>query len=791
MLKKFEDTRRTFTLVILAVLLLSAVFLSSCGNEAEPPAAEEIVNEVSFAGKIKISELMYHNISSVCDESASFPDWLELQNVSDESIDLSSWTFSDREGEAKWSFPQCSIEPGDYLLVFCSADSSLPMHCDFSLSEGETVFLCDPQGIVIDSALCAPVGDGFSLALNAAGELQPEIWTSPGFENSHAGYEAFSSSHAAEAPLIINEVVVYSDSEYDWVELKNISEDELNLSSFFLSDDGTEPNKWQLPDITLGPGEYRLIYCSGDESLGDAYNMHSNFSINSENENLFLSDCGGNLNDFVHLHDIPAGGSMGRMPEKNGFFYFQMPSPWEENAEGKRRVSSPPVLLTEDGVFNGPESVSAELSAEGRIYYSTDGSLPTEECPEYNGPLSFESSSVLRAVAVEEDALPSPAVSYSYILNENHSLPVLSLVVDRPLDFNSMYMNGYKGIELQANLALYNDPAAFNHRCSVCMKGFTSLNLPKKSMGISFKGCHGGKLEGDVFGNGIDEFSNLSIRAGQDYTFSIIRNELFQELCIEGSRDLYAQASKYCVLYINGEYYGLYCLKEDLNSQFYASHAGVSKDSVECIKFPAPMGCSFWNDVLEFCWNNDMADEGNYNHICSILDIDSLLDWFIFEGYCANTDIQGNLKIFRSPENGNKWQFSFYDLDWAFYDPSGDFAIILEYQANTGYLMPSLIDALLQNDSFRTQFLERFKELNTGVLSNEHVLAKIDELQALIDPEVERERERWGLKYSSWLYRVDELRTYIQDYDREVHNIDQICRLLDINDAERQEFFGR
>lgn len=790
MLKKIS-ANQILTLFAAVILLFSMIFLSSCGNSAQTPAEEETVKESPFAGKIKISELMYHNSSSLRDESGAFPDWLELQNVSDESMELSSWTLSDKEGEAKWSFPQCSIAAGEYLLIFCSGDSSLPMHSGFSLSEGETVFLCDPDGTVIDSAFCASTGDDVSLALNSEGELAPEIWVTPGYENSHAGYEAFSSSLTAESPLVINEAVVYSETEYDWVEMKNTSENEVNLSDFFLSDDSKELNKWQLPDITLAAGERKVVFCSGDESLSDAYKTHCNFSLDSENEKLFLSDSQGNIKDFVHLHDIPVGGSMGRMADRNGFFYFAAPTMGEENGEGKRRVSAVPELLTEDGVFNDVESVSAELSAKGQIFYTTDGSLPTEESAQYSEPLSFESSSVLRAVAVEEDALPSPAVSYSYIINENHSLPVLSLMVDKPVEFKGMYMDGYKGKTLQANLALYNDPAAFNHRCSVTMKGYTSLGLPKKSMGVSFKGCHGGTLKGDVFGNGIDEFSNLSIRAGQDYTFSIIRNELFQELCLEGSDSLYTQASKYCVLYVNGEYYGIFCLKEDLNRQFYASHAGVSKDSVESIKFPAPMGCSFWNEVLDFCWNNDMSLEENYNQVCSVLDVDSLIDWVIFEGYSANTDIQGNLKIFRSPENGNKWQFSFYDLDWAFYSPEGDFSILLRDQGNTGYLMPSLINALLQNDSFRTQFIERFKELNESTLSNENVLAKIDQLQALIDPEVERDRERWDLGYDSWLYRVDELRSYILDYDREIHNIDKICDLLNIDDAQRQEIFGR
>ena len=87
------------------------------------------------------------------------------------------------------------------------------------------------------------------------------------------------------------------------------------------------------------------------------------------------------------------------------------------------------------------------------------------------------------------------------------------------------------------------------------MKGWTSLENPKKSMGVSFRGCYGDDmLDYDIFGSDVTEFSSLSIRAGQDYPLAIIRNELFQELCLEVGDNVPTQNSKYCILYINGNY---------------------------------------------------------------------------------------------------------------------------------------------------------------------------------------------------------------------------------------------
>ena len=803
-MKKFLSVSGIILILLLSASLIFLVFTrNSTGSPSFPDAADseqpselsaqEQPKESEYAGKIIISEIMYRNSSSFAGPGLDFPDYIELQNISQSEIQLSGWSLSDREDELKWSFPQCSIAPGEFLLVCCSDGNGDALNCSFSLSEGEILYLFDAEGIKLFSAECEALPEGCSLALNADGESSVQRWISPGYENSPQGHEDFSSSQVTNEGIIINEVVVSPFNSWekdDWIELKNNSPESISLSGYYLSDDGSDMEKWPLPDVSLSPGEKLIIACTGGEAPETPYRIYSDFSLNSKSEDLFLTNPQGELSDFVYLHDIPAGGSMGRLNGENGFFYMPEPSPGEENHDGKRRISEPPVLLNKDGVFDSSESVTAGLSADGAIYYTTDGSLPTEDSELYTQELSFDSSCVLRAVAVEEGALPSPAITGSYIINENHTLPVLSLVTDYPANFRDMFIYGRKGVELQGNLALYNDPAAFNHRCSVEMKGFTSLGLPKKSMGVSFKGCHGGKLNADLFQNGVTEFSNLSIRAGQDYTFSIFRNELFQELCLEASDSLYTQASKYCILYVNGSYYGIYCLKEDLNSQFYASHCDVSKSSVESIKFPAPMGCSFWNEVLEFCWNNDMSVDENYEHICSLMDVDSFIDWIIFEGYSGNTDIQGNLKIFRSPENGNKWQFSFYDLDWAFY-ASDDFNILFNYDGNTGYLMPSLIDKMFDNPNFQEKFLLRFKELNESTLSNQHVLEKIDELQALLDAEVPRERQRWDLEYSQWLSRVDELRDYITGPNREILNIDHVCSYMGLSDDERAEFFGR
>jgi len=734
---------------------------------------------------------MIKNRATLADEYGGFSDWVELENRGDESIALEGWVLSDKDEREGWVFPAVSIEPGAFLLIRADGRDSTAaeLHTDFSLSEGETLSLMSPSGLLIDKVQLSPAEADCSELFSQDG-AKLSIWPSPGYENTAAGYEAFCLAKAHVGPLVINEVSVFDlEGEYDWVELKNISDSPVELSDFYLSDDDEARDMWQLPQQTLAAGEFTVISCDSEDAAFDE--ALAPFSLDGGREQLYLSHSDGKLADYLSLHDIGLGGSMGRTEGEKGSFYFEASSPWAENGEGKRRIASMPTALTADGVFNDVSSVSLELAADGAIYYTTDGSVPTESSTPYTGPIQIEKTSVVRAVAVEEGAWASRPLTLSYIINEGHSLPVISLVADDWAAFERTYRKGSKSVYHSGNAAYYEQDGSFNMPCLLDMKGWTSLSLPKKSIGLSFKSALGGNLRYDVFHNGLDEYSSLTVRAGQDYTFSYIRNELFQDICLEMESPTLTQESQYSVLYLNGQYWGLYCLKEDFSKQYYASHAGVSKDSVEVYKAHFETNADFSENVYKYCLYNDLSDPQCYETLCSRLDIDSFIDWFILQGYSANTDIRGNTRYFRSPENGNRWTLALYDLDWAFYYPYSSFVQLTYSLGNSGVELPEITNSLLENEQFRMRLLQRFSELSKTLLSNESVLARIDQMAAEIQPEVYRDRERWWLSYDAWLSRVQELRDYLIVNEYDVFCIERVCDMLDLTDEERMQWFGR
>ena len=793
-------------ILIIALIVAAAVIAAVCIYMSPASPAEEnapvspAAVQAGTGSSVIISELMEKNRAVLRDEDGDFSDWIELHNVSDKAVSLSGWRISDKSGDPGWAFPGVTIEPGEYLLVFASGKdkSGSELHTDFSLSGDETVYLLSPAGSVADQAACGGTEADVSMALSDGGEWVQSLYPTPGFENSAAGYDALQETLSPADALVISEVMVANTKTYyagapgycDWVELKNISDSDISLSGYYLSDSLKDLSKYALPDSVLAPGGTIIILCGADDDGSGVYNLAS-FSLNSSCEQLYLSRSE-ELVDYAALRDIPYECSFGRMDGENGWFYFAKPSPGKANANGARRVAAKPVNLTADGVFDGVEGVTVELSGAGTVRYTLDGSTPTEKSPEYTEPITVSSTGVVKAVSFEEGALPSRTLMLSYIINEGHSLPVVSLVSENTTEFSQMYNGPAKGVELPASISLYRGDGGFTAPCGVSLNGETSLILLKKNMSLRFRGAYGQEtLQYDIFGGVSNEFTNLLLRAGQDQEQAIIRNELSQSLCEKADMDVINQRSIFCVLYVNGEYNGIYTLKEKANKYLYASVAGVDPDSVEVIEAPAGYDTEFYDQVIRFAYMNDMSLDENYEHLASLMDMDGLIDWLIMEGFCANTDVtSGNLRYCRSEQADGKWHFMFYDLDATFVTPGAMYANLLSEYGVAHIQVSSLAVPLMQNAGFKDRFLTRAAELLSDKLSNEAVINEISTMTEELSAEVDRDFSRYGKDRGSWEWSLEQLLYLVDDCDWRQQNIDALCFIFGLSGSERSHYFG-
>lgn len=779
--------RRALCGLLAVVSLMSALPLSALAEEASP-----------YAGRLRICEIMAKNHATLTDELGGMPDYVEIENTSDKAIELGGFGIADGADKSPWLFPDISLAPGAQLLLYADNEDirSEYLHTDFAISEGETLYLYDSEGAVIDTALCSCATADIALVRDEEGNWRESFYPSPGFPNSGAGYEAWQETLCCSSPLQISEAMVYNDRHIrqnnlgycDWLEIKNVSDEPVMLSDYYLSDDDDYLKLWRFPDKLLYSGQSIIVLCDDSYKAPNEGHLKAPFKLGSERERVYLSDSEGKLRDYVFLRDIPYDCSYGRVDGQNGFFFFDRPSPDSPNYGGYRRVSAPPVSLYSDGVFENSR-VKVAFEGKGDIFCSVDGSVPDITGYRYEGPFTVSETTIVRAICVEEGAMPSRPITLSYIMDQGHSLPVLSLVTNDASGFRYMYDNKRKDMEIPGSLSLYDGDSSFTIPCGIEMHGEASLSMRKKNMSVRMRGTYGqDMLYQDVFGGGVTEFSDFMLRSGQDFNETIVKNEWLQNLALQATDAVPTQRSKHCVLYIDGEYSGLYVLMEKLNEQFYASHYGVSKDSVTVIKARASSSSSFYQQVIVFAQQNDLRTEEAYRRFCEIVDIDSLIDWMIIEGYSSNEDItNGNLRYCRSDEGDGKWRFMLYDLDSTMLTAVYAFRNVLQPHSTQ---CAEFITPLMKNPDFKDRFLTRAAELLSTTFSNENALAELDRLTELIAPEVARDVGRFGRTEAQWRGSVETLRQRILEKNWSRFCMNNISTLFMLTEDEREHYFG-
>ena len=757
--------------------------------------------------EIVISEVMTANRSTLLNSDGQLCDWVELYNPTSETIQLGNLYLSnDIADRMKWQLPDSSLAAGERMVIRCSGSSAPAGDADFSLPrEGCTVTLSGSVGNVVTQVEVPRMEEDRAWALQDNGTYAESNLPSPGYANTEDGYLAFRASQNVPGGLIISEVMpsnakymIQDDGEYyDWVELKNNSEEPIRLSGYAISNDPDKLNKFALPDVTLEPGECFVVICSGNSDLSDGDYTHAPFTLSREESWLYLSRVSENrVTDLVRIYDVPYQHSVGRADGENGTYYFTTPTPGTSNGSGVAFISATPEVVTPDGVYNDVESVTVEFNGEGNLYYTLDGSYPTAESRQYSAPIKLTKTTAVRVAAIEDGKLISDIVTAVYIINENHTLPVVSIVAPPETLFgrSGIYTNYDWDREVRCNLKLFElDGNSFTIDAGVKMHGHTGLQAPKKSFKINFRARYGEEyLTYPVYGEeGPEVYDSLIVRSGQDYPTSIFRDELFTSLAREMSDKVLAQRDKFSILYVNGDYYGIYCIKEAWTELMYANNMGGSPDNVDIVQ--APVGASHEiYELFKFCRTYDLSKDENYEYVASKVDIDSLIDWMIIEGYSTNGDVQQNLRYVRSADTGWKWQFCFYDVDWAFYYHNA-FKHVLSPHQDWQHL--TLTRNIMKNAQFREKFLARTSELMATTLSNEHVTERINYYENLLDPEVPRERARWISSYDAWKNKVQYLRDFInigeEGWDQMDNMINKLIDYIGLTDAEIEKYFSR
>ena len=733
---------------------------------------------------LRISEALANNAYSITDVEGERSDWVELHNTTDQPIALSGWYLSDNPRNlTKWAFPETATVAGhDYFIVFLSGktDITTELHASFSLGTGETLFLYNSKTGELDWVTIPELPDNTSVGLNENNEQVYYRYPTPGEPNGHAEKTAEAIGFFQSDGVYISEVCAIHDrgsNEKDWIELHNGGNHTVSLEGWYLSDSLKDLKKYRITSLSIKANEYAVLETTG--SYADFKDGDANFGISPSGETLYLSDQGGTVRDVFQTGMQRNGVSSGRIEGDNHTrrVFFTERTKGKKNSETyyPGYVSQP--MFSETSLYH-EDAFSLTLSCidpNVEIRYTTDGSEPSQGSKLYSGPINISQNSVIRAVAYANGYLRSDIVTFHYLFEKPHTVPVVCIAM-APTDFNAVYkVKEHKDIKERKGYVNYYEAdgligAAFP--CDIKAKGRGTLKyISQKSMTMTLRAEYGVRTVDYPFfpGYAFTKFSSFALRqAGQDFDKARLRDAFVSRACVGLNVD--CANSRFCVLYVNGQYYGIYDFNEDLNSRYLETHFGVDPDTVNSVMRNGGLAMKGTKDEFKKVFNaaksaNLSSDEA-YQKFLEKVDADAFIDYVICRQLFLDTD-SFNQKYWRTTDYRIKWRPILYDLDYSFNSSASRNIAYLYFNkdgthSNDGSLTYFYFTvALKTNPGWREKFIERYVELVMTQLSSERLVSLLDQMEAELEPEMERHIARWNKpkSISKWKEEIQSLRS--------------------------------
>lgn len=800
------------------------------------------LSEVCFSQELVFNEVMSSNQRFITDSDDDSPDWFELYNNSNGTIDLSGYSVNDkRNQDSAWKFPTFNLEKGKYLLVFASGKNrkELPLYWSTIINEGDSwrylvpnsepssnwknnqfndsgwsqgnsgfgfadnddntiiptsarsvfirkSFAITDAKLVKEAILHIDYDDAFVAYLNGTEIARGNI-TSAGAP----AYNAFANNSDHEASMYDGGL----PEKFDIANIQSLLVDGSNVLAIQIHNaSATSTDLSAIPFFSLGYSEPVGGELASFIDIPVA-KFHTDFSIASEGERLYLFK-NGVLADSVSVPELPSNISYGRneIGDKKWCF-FSEPTPEKVNNTTPYTSFAGAVRFSVlGGIYN--EAFTVELTSEksgNKIYYTKDGTVPTVTDPVYTVPLTISSTTMLRAVVINENAMPGYVGTQSYFFGIHHDLPIISLVTDPDNFFgyeNGIYVTGppkpssgencdggenfWQDWERPVHVSMIETDGtlAFEQNAGVKIFGGCSRGNAQKSLSLRFRKEYGKEgLNYKVFPDlDLDMFYSLNLRnSGNDWNGTMFRDALNTHLFPE-----YVDKTAYrpSVVYINGKYWGIHNIRERIDENYVASHHNVHPDSVNIMEFHVNWlvnlvegdGQHYLN-MLNFIEKNDLAAPENYDYVKTQMDVENFALYQAANICIKNTDWPGNnVKFWQSLEADGKWRWITFDTDFGFSEVNHNtltFAL-----ANTGTAWPNpavstfLLRQLNKNQEFQHLFINSFADMLNTLWIKSDLNSLIDKMKNDISSEIPNHFKRWGANPNVWANNVNELYSF-------------------------------
>lgn len=625
----------------------------------------------------------------------------------------------------------------------------------------------------------------------------------------------FLCSTSVRSQVLINEYSCSNLNSYtdnfgnyeDWIELYNAGSTPVNLSNYCLSDKVNNLNKWQFGNVTINANSFLRIWAS-DNNINSGANLHTNFSLTQCKSNkVILSNPSLVIIDSLTVQRTKVGHSRGRTTDgSSGWSVFLTPTPGTSNnaSTAYSGYATTPTMNIGAGFYGSAQSVSiTSPDPNVTIYYTLNGSTPTTTSTTYGGPISINSTKVLRAAAISSNpsVLSSFIESNTYFIGVTHSVNVISIFGDQIMTL----MNGTQFYP-QAGLE-YFDGGIFRTESYGESNKHGNDSWFYNQRGIDFISYdeygYNDALKHQIFNSKPrTEFKRLIIKAAanDNYPFEGQPNSNFAgELGGAHIRDAYvntvAQKAKMhldertwapAVMYVNGQYWGVYDVREKVDDKdFTKYYYNTKKDSLQFLQtwgstwsaYGGTQAQTDWNTLKNYILSNNMANAANYNFVVNQFDEKSLADYVILNSYAVCSDwLNWNTAWWRGLNNNctqKKWKYSLWDED-ATFKHYINYTGVPNVTANADPCDPQslgnpgsqghvpILNALLANSSFKQYYVMRYFDLINSGLSCQRMTTILDSMIQQITPEMPAQVAKWGGTMSQWQQNVLDLRNFIQ-----------------------------
>lgn len=595
----------------------------------------------------------------------------------------------------------------------------------------------------------------------------------------------------------------------DWIEVYNPTQEAINLKGYQLNDEVDSESAWSFPDTVLAAQSYLLAYASG-RTINSGTEIHLPFKLGQLKDSVFLFSPEHELIDVFFTKCVPPDKSLGRQTDGVGETFILSPTPGYSNESAKIHSinyhKDSLWLSLESGFFNSDTTVKAmNLIERNEIRYTFDADEVDWDSELYKTPLELKNingtlnrfanfkesifqpgkeiskANVLRIQAFSEGCPASRELIETYFIEEHfptwyQAVPIVSLVTDKKNLFDDeigIYVSGNynnylkRGDSWERPIHIEVFDSAFNsiikQHAGARMHGGFSRWFDQKSFRLYARNRYGK----DHFVNPgfkqkpeIAIFKKLLLRNVQIWSGVMFTDEMCNHLVDNLNIDY--SASESVVVYLNGEYWGIYSLREFFDENYVAGNCNIENPELDVTS--SMEGIQELNDYL---LNNSVDDENFLNGLNEIIDVESVIDYYVAQFYLANQDYIRNSKFWKEKNEDTKWRPFFFDLDFSFPISRWD-ELFTEFLSPISHVKKypasrtKTLSTLFENKAFRNQFYSRFIQILDAEFASEKVLDLIEQYSALYAPLVNDHTYRWGIPQDilSWNESLEKLRTY-------------------------------